>query len=139
MSQKGNQEAFLKAMSETFGNISESCRIAEIDRSLPYKWEKEDPEFAVLFRDSNFEETRLDMIEGKLTELAMEKNPVVLIFLAKTKGKKRGYVERSEITGADGKDLNYTVTLDIGGTNNNITTIQESESRPGSQESLPGI
>ena len=78
-------------------------------------------------------------VESKLFSLIDSGDTGSTIFFLKTRGKKRGYVERSEITGADGKDLNYTVTLDIGGTNNNITTIQESESRPGSQESLPGI
>lgn len=96
MAQKDNKEAFLAAMKETFGNISESCQFVGIDRSLPYKWEKDDLEFAEKFRDSHFEEARLDMIEGGLTALAKEKNPIVLIFLAKTKGKKRGYIERNE-------------------------------------------
>lgn len=97
MSQKDNQAAFIDAMWATFGNITESCEIAGIDRSLPYKWEKDDPEFATLFRDTNFKEYKLDIVESKLMKLAKEENPIVLIFLAKTLGKKRGYIEKQEI------------------------------------------
>lgn len=105
MAQKDNKDAFLAAMKETFGNITQSCRLAGIDRTLPYKWEKDDPIFAEAFRDSHFEESKLDMIEEGLTELAKERNPIVLIFMAKTKAKKRGYVERTEVTGADGNPI----------------------------------
>jgi phage terminase small subunit len=37
---------------------------------------------------------------------------------------------RTELTGADGKDLNYTVTLDLGNTKNTINTIPGAEAGP---------
>lgn len=107
MAIQDNKEAFLEAMAKTFGNISESCKAAGIDRSLPYKWEKDDSEFAARFRDSHFEESLLDLIESKLAKLAHEENPQVLIFMAKTKGKRRGYIERSEM------DINIPTAIRI--------------------------
>ena len=86
----------------------------------------------------------IKVVEGSIERVPIRKiyppDTTAAIFWLKNRQKDKWRdLQRSEITGADGKDLNYTVTLDIGGTNNNITTIQESESRPGNQESLPGI
>lgn len=47
-----------------------------------------------------------------------------------SKAKARGYTTRTELTGADGKDLNYTVTLDLGNTKNTINSIQGAEAGP---------
>jgi len=97
ISTDATKKAFLEAMAKTFGNVSASCRAIGVDRSLPYKWEKEDPGFAEKFNSNIFEEAYLDAIESKLAKLAInDENPTVLIFLAKTKGKKRGYVEKTE-------------------------------------------
>jgi len=91
------KKAFFEAMAKTFGNVSASCRAVGIDRSLPYKWEKEDPEFAEKFNSNLYEEMFLDALESKLAKVGLQdENPTVLIFLAKTKGKKRGYIERNE-------------------------------------------
>jgi hypothetical protein len=50
-------------------------------------------------------ENILDMAEIKLEEKVSEKDLGALCFLLKCKGKKRGYVERTEHTGADGQNL----------------------------------
>jgi len=98
LKKEANKKAFLEAMKKTFGNVTQSCNIVGINRTLPYQWEKVDEKFKEQFRSNDWGEMFLDMIEEKLAKLADEKNPTVLIFLAKTKGKKRGYVERQEIT-----------------------------------------
>ena len=53
----------------------------------------------------------LDMLDSKLTSLAIKEHPTVLIFLAKTKGKKRGYVERQEIVGVDGEPSAFKIEV----------------------------
>lgn len=58
------------------------------------------------------EETRLDKAEKKLDQLIGAGDTTALIFYLKTKGKKRGYIERTEITGADGDKLN-AITVEI--------------------------
>ncbi|MCK9592691.1 MAG: Cro/CI family transcriptional regulator [Methanoregula sp.] len=93
---EATKKAFLQAMVKSFGNVTASCRAVGIDRSTPYQWADKDPEFKEKFNSNMYEETFLDAIEAKLAKLAMDENPTVLIFLAKTKGKKRGYVERNE-------------------------------------------
>lgn len=93
---EASKKAFIDAMKKTFGNISASARAVGVDRTTPYFWAETDPEFKEQFNSNIYEESYLDAIEGKLAKLAMDENPTVLIFLAKTKGKKRGYVEKTE-------------------------------------------
>jgi hypothetical protein len=47
-------------------------------------------------------EKKLDFAEGMLMRLMREGNIAATIFYLKTQGKHRGYVERQELTGADG-------------------------------------
>ncbi len=49
---------------------------------------------------------KLDFAESKLMELIAKGQPSAIIFFLKCLGKERGYVERVENTGKDGKDLN---------------------------------
>ena len=48
----------------------------------------------------------LDFAESKLYELVDDKHPTAIIFLLKTKGKDRGYVERQEFDIEGGLNLN---------------------------------
>lgn len=50
-------------------------------------------------------EERKDWIESKIDEAIQAGNPSVLIFAAKTMCKDRGYVERVEQTGVEGKAI----------------------------------
>ena len=64
---------------------------------MVYKWIRDDQDFADQINSEQFAEEYLDAIEAKLAKLAvMDENPTVLIFLAKTKGKSRGYIEKTE-------------------------------------------
>lgn len=54
-------------------------------------------------------EKQLDITESKLFENIDDNDDTAIIFYLKTKGKHRGYVERSEVTGPDGTALNIIV------------------------------
>lgn len=63
-------------------------------------------------------ENSIDRAEIKLEEKIQEGDITAIIFKLKTQGKKRGYVERQELTGADGDKLNsFTVEIVNGATN----------------------
>lgn len=52
---------------------------------------------------------KLDFAESKLMELIAKGVPSAVIFYLKCQGKNRGYVERLENTGKDGKDLQLPI------------------------------
>ena len=94
---QAQKQAFVEAMSRSFGNISASCRTVGISRKTAYDWAKEDPVFKEAMNSDDYREAYMDAIEGKLAKLGLtEENPTILIFLAKTIAKKRGYVESIE-------------------------------------------
>lgn len=125
------KQAMLEALTLSFGVIAHAAKQVGIDRTTHYAWLDSDPEYKAAVAD--LKEYKKDFIESKLIKLINDGDTAATIFAAKTQLKDRGYVERSEITGADGKDLNYTITLDIGGASNNSTTIQQSEVKSGDQ------
>ena len=107
----------LEALATTYGRVTDAAKIVDIDRTTHYRWLREDEEYKQAAESVG--EIALDFVEGKLFELIdgaqkevltdagpiMVKdtpNPTACIFYLKTKGKKRGYVERQEVTGADG-------------------------------------
>ena len=95
---KALKAAFIQAMLKTNGNVSVSAKLADISRQQVYYWKDRDPKFKAEFESNQFEETYKDQIEAKLMKLGLQdENPTILIFLAKTKCKDRGYIERAEL------------------------------------------
>ena len=87
------QWTFIKALESTLGNITGACAKARVSRQTYYNWMK-NQEFADEVDAVN--EANLDYAESKLLSLIRQENPTAIIFYLKTKGKKRGYVERIE-------------------------------------------
>jgi hypothetical protein len=95
--QAAAKAAFLQAMAKSFGNVSASAKAVGVSRATPYLWAKEDPEFKKEMESIDYQEAYMDAIEQKLAKLGLiDENPTVLIFLAKTKAKSRGYIETQE-------------------------------------------
>ena len=86
-------------------------------------WLKSDPEFASVFNEAreklvDLSESRLFTLIQGVPKIEIDENgekrfagwiekpsETAIIFTLKTRGKKRGYVERQEITGANGENL----------------------------------
>ena len=102
------KESVLKALEKSFGVVTVACKNAEVPRSTFYKWVKEDKEFAKDVKD--IANIALDFAESQLYKQIGKGNVTSTIFYLKTKGKGRGYVERQEITGADGDNL-FTIKI----------------------------
>ena len=103
------KESILKALEKNLGVVTLSCRKANIPRSTFYKWLKEDQEFAEQVKE--IENVALDFAESELLKQIQNGIPTSTIFYLKTKGKKRGYIERQEITGADGMPNNFQIEI----------------------------
>jgi len=103
------KDQFLVALEKSLGIVSQAAKQVGIDRTTPYRWIKEDEEFA----DKVLEVQNVvgDFAETKLYELVNDKHPSAVMFLCKTKFKNRGYVERQEITGIDGNKLDINIEV----------------------------
>lgn len=95
--------AMLEALKASFGIIARAAEQVDINRTTHYTWLDSDPEYKAAVEE--FKEYKKDFIESKLLKLISEGDVASTIFAAKTQLKDRGYIERTEHTGADGKDL----------------------------------
>jgi len=90
-----HKKAILEALEKSLGIVTTACKKVGIGRTQYYQWLKDDEDFAERVKDiSNI---ALDFAESKLHEQIADKNTSATIFFLKTKGKGRGYIERSEV------------------------------------------
>lgn len=121
--QLDTKKAILEALEAKYGIVTEACRSIGLNRSTYYEWLKNDPEFKQAVEEIT--DTAIDYVEGKLFEKIggvevqtynQKGEPVIytqppsdtaIIFYLKTKAKKRGYIEKSELgfTDSEGKDV----------------------------------
>jgi hypothetical protein len=100
----------LHALEASLNNITKAAEKIGITRQTHYNWMAADPVYKKAAE--SIDDVKLDFVEEKLKDRIMDGDTTAIIFYLKTKGKKRGYIERQELTGADGKDLNtYTVEV----------------------------
>lgn len=85
---------FLEVFELTAGNISSACTKMQISRETYYRWRREHSEFDA--KCEEVQESLIDMAETMLLKAIKNGNTAEIIFFLKTKGKKRGYIERSE-------------------------------------------
>lgn len=113
----------LASLEAHHGIVTDACGKVGLARSTFYEWLKNDPEFKAAVDE--IQEVAIDFVESKLFERIKgvevykgeDKDtgemitytlppdvPAISLYL-KTRGKKRGYIERQELTGADGNPL----------------------------------
>jgi hypothetical protein len=85
----------LKALEKSLSVVTTAVRSVGINRQTHYNWLKDDPKYAAEVK--SIEDITLDFAESQLHKQIQDGNVTATIFLLKTKGKKRGYVERQEI------------------------------------------
>ena len=90
-----NKKKILEALEKTLGIVTTACQKVGIGRTQFYTWCREDADFKKAV--DNVEGMALDFAESKLLENIKGKKETSIIFYLKTKGKKRGYVEKQEI------------------------------------------
>ena len=107
------KKAILESLEAHYGIVTDSCRKIALARSTFYEWLRTDPEFKAAVEE--IQEVALDFVEGKLFERikgVMVEGPMGTVYqdrpsdqaialYLKTKGKKRGYVERTEVSPVD--------------------------------------
>ena len=118
------KEFMLQCLKQSMGIVSHACEKADTARATHYEWYNNDQDYAAqvdAIQESciDFAESKLmELINGAKHEVATAKgevleiqdgpNPTACIFYLKTKGKKRGYVEKSELD-VQGSFINITI------------------------------
>jgi len=111
------KNAMLKALESTLGVVTSACEVVGIDRRTHYRWMNEDEAYrnavesltdlAVDFAESQLFELikgahrEVSTPDGEVIRIQDAPNTSATIFYLKTRGKKRGYVERNEIAGVN--------------------------------------
>jgi len=93
---KVKQERFLQVFEKKLCNIKATCLAVQISRQTYYNWMDKVDTFKKEIAD--VQESFFDDLETKLYKKAIiDEDNTMLIFLAKTKMKHRGYTERTEM------------------------------------------
>ena len=88
------QKRFLKAFDACGGNVSVACQKADIkSRTTYYRW-LANADFKE--QVESIEESFIDLAESQLRMAVSRGDMNAVFFLLKTKGKSRGYVEKTE-------------------------------------------
>lgn len=97
---KANKAALIEAMQKSLGVVTSACKAVGVNRTTFYKYYNNDPDFARACDECS--EIALDFAESQLHKQIQGGNPSSTIFYLKTKGKKRGYIEKQEIDHTSG-------------------------------------
>jgi hypothetical protein len=90
-----NKKILVQAMTKSLGVVTQACKLANLDRRTFYTYYNEDAEFKAEIDD--IKDIALDFVEGQLLKQINSGEISSTIFYLKTKGKNRGYVEKSEL------------------------------------------
>ena len=97
------KQMIITAIKESKGLLTLAAKKAGIKYWTVWKYSQDFPDVKKAVNEAK--EEILDFTEGKLYEQINQGNIAAIIFFLKTKGKGRGFIERSEITGAEGEPL----------------------------------
>ena len=89
------KELMLEALRKSLGIVTTACLSVGIDRGTHYNWLKDDPEYKK--NVEALDDVVLDFAESQLHKSINNGSDTATIFFLKTKGKKRGYIEKQEI------------------------------------------
>ena len=104
-------QRIIDAIRESSGLLTLAAKKANLTYKTIWQYSQDFPSVKQAVVESK--ERMLDFAEGKLYEKIKEGDNTAIIFYLKTQGKGRGYIERSEFTGANGSPLvNVNVNSD---------------------------
>ncbi|MDO5650140.1 MAG: hypothetical protein Q4G11_06000 [Gallicola sp.] len=97
------RDFFLKALKASMGVIAPALEQTQITRRTYTGWMNDFADFRHAVDE--IMESRIDFVESKLLQNIQANDNTAIIFYLKTMAKQRGYNERLEVTGANGKAL----------------------------------
>ena len=101
-------EEIIKAIIKADGLVSVAARILKCGRATIYA-RRAEPAIAEAIEQARY--YAIDNAEEALHDLVEAREPAAVFFMLKTLGKSRGYIERQEVTGADGAPQETVITV----------------------------
>ena len=98
----------IEALEEAQGYVSKTASLLGCTPMTVYNYR--DRFVSVAEAWQGIREKRTDFVENKLQQQIDSGNITAIIFYLKTQAKDRGYVERQEVTGADGGKLDINIS-----------------------------
>lgn len=89
------KRAMIEALEKSLGIVTTACKSVDISRETHYRWLREDDAYKEAVE--GIEDIAIDFAESKLHKQIEKGDTTATIFYLKTKGKKRGYIERQEV------------------------------------------
>jgi hypothetical protein len=99
-----HKDKLIKALIKHLGIVTKACEEVGISRNQFYIYCKTDAAFKEQVDDIN--EITLDFVEDKLFQNIKEGDRSSIMFYIKYKGRKRGYVDSSDVNISGGLDIN---------------------------------
>ncbi len=100
--------AMLEALEKTLGVVTTACKLVGISRESHYNWLEDDKAYYDAVK--SIDNVAIDFAESNLHKQIKKGSTSATIFYLKTKGKKRGYVEKQELD-VSGEVKPITITL----------------------------
>ena len=110
--EKYHVEQFIKAIPDSLGIISAIAKRVGCEWHTAKWWIDHKPTVRKAYDDEC--ENALDMVETRMFQVINRRDGGMIRYYLSTKGKRRGYTERHEITGTDGAEIAIRV---VGGVN----------------------
>lgn len=83
----------IQALEKSLGIVTTACKSVGIDRGTHYDWYRDDPDYRA--KVDELDNIALDFAESQLHKQMKDGVPSSTIFFLKTKGRKRGYREKT--------------------------------------------
>lgn len=99
------KKAMIEALEKSLGIVTTAAKSVGIDRSTHYDWLNNDPDYKKAVE--GIADIALDFAESKLHKSIENGSDTATIFYLKTKGKKRGYIEKTEVEQSGGLSISW--------------------------------
>lgn len=109
MALKFTADEMIEAIRKNNGILTKAAQALGCNRQTVANYIERYATVKAAYEEAN--ETNIDFVESKLMQNISAGDTTAIIFFLKTKAKNRGYVERQEITGADGDAIH--VVMDV--------------------------
>ena len=103
------KKKLIKALEQSLGVVTTACKNVDVARSTFYDWYNADEVFKK--EVDGIGDIAIDFAESQLHKQIQDGNSTSTIFYLKCKGKRRGYVERTEIVGVEGEPTAFKIEI----------------------------